>query len=123
MKKFHKNHLWIKIEGNTAKVGLTSFKLADIGALNFLDLPEEGTRVLKDEGFGSYESTKTTGTFISPVSGVITKVNKDILDNPSSYDMMASEEAILELSDINLDEVNELLTEEEYEAYLENIEH
>ncbi len=121
MKKFDKNHFWVEVSGNTAKIGLTSFKLSDLGTLNFVNLPEVGTNITKGEAFGSYESSKTTGDFIAPFTAKVTKVNQTLLSDPSSFDMMSADEAILELDSVNETDLNDLMTQESYDTYLESL--
>ncbi|NLK12757.1 MAG: glycine cleavage system protein H [Candidatus Phytoplasma sp.] len=121
MKKFDKNHFWVEVNGNVAKIGLTSFKLSDLGTLNFVSLPEVGSNITKGEAFGNYESSKTTGDFIAPVTAKVVKVNQTLLNDPSSFDMMSADEAILELESFDEAELNDLMTQQSYDTYLENL--
>lgn len=121
MKKFHKEHFWVETEGTNAKIGLTSYKLSDLGTLNFVNLPTVGDTISMNQAFGNYESTKTTGDFIAPLTAKVTKVNQTLINDPSSFDMMAADDAILELENINPSELDELLTNDAYQAYLETL--
>ena len=80
---YSQNHEWAYVDENTATVGLTEFRLDQIGEVLFLDLPDEGKVVRQGESFLSIESVKIIHDFISPVSGIIMEVNQDLFENPS----------------------------------------
>ena len=80
---YHKEHMWVKVEGNKAICGLTDFAQKLAGEISFIELPEEGDEVEKDSVIGSYETGKWLGKIYAPVSGEITKVNEDVDDDPA----------------------------------------
>ncbi len=80
---YHKEHMWVKVEGNKAVIGLTDFTQKLAGEISFVELPEEGDEVEKDSVVGSYETGKWLGKIYAPLSGVVTKVNEDVEDDPS----------------------------------------
>ncbi len=80
---YHKEHMWVKVEGNKAICGLTDFAQKLAGEISFIELPEEGDEVEKDSVIGSYETGKWLGKIYAPVSGTITRVNEEVDDDPS----------------------------------------
>jgi glycine cleavage system H protein len=78
---YSREHVWIRVEGNLATIGITDYAQERLGEIISLDLPESDTYVERDEPFGSIESTKAVVELISPVSGVVISVNEDITDD------------------------------------------
>jgi glycine cleavage system H protein len=79
---YSQNGEWVQVEENLATVGLTDFRLNQLGEVLFLDLPDEGKLVRQGEAFFSIESVKQIHDMISPVSGTIIEVNQDLFENP-----------------------------------------
>ena len=72
---YSESHEWVKVvEGNTVLVGITDFAQAELGSVVFVDLPEVGTSLKKEEVFGAVESVKAASDLIAPVSGEILEV-------------------------------------------------
>lgn len=89
--KYTKDHEWVKIDGNIATVGITSFALEQLGDVVHLELPEAGEEFDEGDSFGTVESTKTVSDLYMPVTGAIKDVNNDLLDelevlSDSTYD-------------------------------------
>ena len=80
---FHKEHMWVKVDGDTAIVGMDDFSQKLAGELSFIELPMEGDEVSKDEAVGSYETGKWMGKIFAPVSGEVVEVNEELEDDPS----------------------------------------
>ncbi|RKZ20312.1 glycine cleavage system protein GcvH [bacterium] len=80
---FHKEHMWVKVDGDTAIIGMDDFSQKLAGELSFIELPMEGDEVSKDEAVGSYETGKWMGKIFAPVSGEIVEVNEELEDDPS----------------------------------------
>ena len=81
---YSKSHEWIKEEGNEVTIGITDYAQSELGDLVFVNLPEEGDEVTLAETFGDVESVKAVSDIFSPVSGIVSAVNEDILDAPES---------------------------------------
>ncbi len=79
----HKEHMWVKIEGDTALVGLNDFAQKLAGEVSFVELPEEGDDVSKDEVVGTVETGKWLGKLYAPVSGTIEEINEELEDEAS----------------------------------------
>ena len=77
--KYTKDHEWIKIEGDTAIVGITEFAQRELGDIVYVDIPSVGKEVAKEETFGTVEAVKTVSDLFMPLSGSVTDINP-ILD-------------------------------------------
>ncbi|MBU2054886.1 MAG: glycine cleavage system protein GcvH [Proteobacteria bacterium] len=78
---YSREHVWVRMDGDLATIGITDYAQEKLGEILSLDLPEADSYVEKDEPFGSIESAKAVVDLISPVSGVIISVNEDITDD------------------------------------------
>jgi glycine cleavage system H protein len=74
--KYTKSHEWIRIEGDTATIGITDFAQSELGDVVYVDLPNVGRVVSADETIGSVESVKTVSDVYSPVAGSILETNE-----------------------------------------------
>ncbi|MBS1688811.1 MAG: glycine cleavage system protein GcvH [Bacteroidetes bacterium] len=80
--KYTKDHEWIKIEGNTATIGITDFAQHELGDIVFVDINAKGKAISAHEIFGTVEAVKTVSDLYLPVSGTITEVNPELEGNP-----------------------------------------
>lgn len=80
--KYSNNHEWVKAEGNMAYIGITDYAQHSLGDIVYVELPEIGIKLNKDEAFGVVESVKAVSDVFLPVSGTIVKVNEAIVDDP-----------------------------------------
>ena len=72
---YSKEHQWVRIEGNEARVGITDFAQASLGDIVFIEMPSIGASVAKGEQAAVVESVKAASEVYSPISGVVTSVN------------------------------------------------
>ena len=79
---YTKDHEWVKPEDGTARVGMTDHAQHELTDIVFVELPKVGKMVKQGEVLGVVESVKTVADVYSPVSGVVTEVNSDLIDNP-----------------------------------------
>ena len=80
--KYTKDHEWVKIEGNTAIVGITDFAQSELGDIVFVDIQTLGETVNKEEVFGAIEAVKTVADAFMPLTGEITEVNPELEGAP-----------------------------------------
>jgi glycine cleavage system H protein len=80
--KYTNSHEYIRLEDDTATVGITAFAIDQLGDIVFLDLPEVGTRVEKGQTFGTIESVKAVEDIYSPVTGTVMESNTSLVDEP-----------------------------------------
>jgi glycine cleavage system H protein len=80
--KYTRTHEWIRIEGDTATLGITDYAQGELGDVVFLELPQAG-RVLKpEESFGTIEAVKAVSDLFSPLSGEVTAANAQLSGSP-----------------------------------------
>jgi glycine cleavage system H protein len=82
--RYHREHDWARIEGDTATLGITWYAQDALGELVHFEPPEEGTQVAKDESYGEVESVKAVSDVIAPVSGEVIEVNQAVVDAPET---------------------------------------
>ena len=118
--KYHKEHSWVKVDGNRATVGITDYAQESLGDIVYMDLPDVDAQVEADGEIGEIESTKATSTVISPVSGTIVKVNADLEDAPETINEDPYGKGwicVVELDDSS--ELSNLMDAEEYGKFVE----
>ncbi len=115
---YSKSHEWVKEEGDIAIIGLTDFAQSELGDLVFVNLPEEGDEVTVGEAFSDVESVKAVSDVYSPVSGIVCEINEELLDAPEKINEEPYEAWFVKVKDIT--EKEELLSAEEYEAFVES---
>jgi len=79
---YTKDHEWIKIEGNTATVGITEFAQRELGDIVFVDIDTKGKDLSANDIFGTVEAVKTVSDLYLPLAGTITEVNPELEGNP-----------------------------------------
>jgi glycine cleavage system H protein len=117
--RFHKEHEWIRVEGNKATLGISNFAQDALGDVVFVDLPKVGTSLHAEDQLGEVESTKATSTIYTPVTGKIIQANTELQDHPELLNQDPYGKgwiAVLELS--NPGEVDGLMTADQYTEFL-----
>ncbi|HZN44994.1 MAG TPA: glycine cleavage system protein GcvH [Nitrospiraceae bacterium] len=117
--RYHQEHEWVRLEGKQATIGISHFAQDALGDIVFIDLPKVGTQISAGQQIGEVESTKTTSTIYTPVSGTIAKVNTDLKDHPevvNSDPYGKGWMAVITVTDPA--EVENLMTAAQYEAFL-----
>lgn len=89
--KYTKSHEWVKVEGDTATVGITDHAQEELGDIVYVELPEVGRVVSADDIFGTVESVKAVSELYAPVAGEVVAVNEELIGaeadiNESPYD-------------------------------------
>jgi glycine cleavage system H protein len=82
--KYHAEHDWARIEGDTATFGITWYAQDALGEVVFFDPPEVGTSVAKDQAYAEVESVKAVSDVVAPLSGEIVEVNEGLTDSPEN---------------------------------------
>lgn len=80
--KYTKDHEWIKIDGDTATIGITDFAQGELGDIVYVDVDTVDEHVDKDEVFGSVEAVKTVSDLFMPLSGEVAEFNENLEDEP-----------------------------------------
>lgn len=76
------DHEWIKFDNNIVTIGITDFAQGELGDIIFVELPEVGKEIEKDEVYGTIEAVKTVSDLVSPVMGKVVEINDEIEDSP-----------------------------------------
>jgi glycine cleavage system H protein len=118
--KYTKEHVWVKVEGDTVKMGITDFAQDQLGDILFVDLPEEDGEVTAGEVFTEVESSKTNSEVPSPVTGSVVAVNEELDDSPELINEDAYANWIVEVKLSDASELDALLSAADYEAGLED---
>lgn len=116
-------HLWVQVKKDILTTGITAFPLEQYGDFYYCDLPEVGTEVEQLQEIGALETGKEVFTLVAPVSGEIIAVNEELLDN--NLDMINESPYdsgwLFQIRIIDEDELDNLLTAEEYDNYISNL--
>ena len=118
--KYTKTHEWLRIEDNTATVGITDFAQHQLGDIVYIELPEKGAILEKQSSVGEIESVKAVGELLMPLSGKIIEVNSNLVDNPELVNSSPYGPGwILKLEYTNELEINDLFSVEDYKRIAE----
>jgi len=82
--KYTKDHEWVRIQGDTARIGITDFAQQQLGDVVYVDLPEVGRTIAQGDVFGTIESVKAVSELFAPMSGEIIEVNAALKDHPET---------------------------------------
>ncbi len=119
---FSKDHEWLKVEGDIATVGITTYAQAQLGDVVFVELPEVGRTVARGDDAAVVESVKAASEVYAPVSGEIVAVNEALPDAPQTVNEAPETDGWffrLQLSDKA--ELADLLDEAAYKAFVETL--
>ena len=116
---YSKDHEWVKVDGDTATVGITDYAQHSLGDVVYVELPSVGDKFEAHEAFGSVESVKAVSEIFIPISGEIIEANDRLNDTPEAVNNDAYGEAwMIKVKMANPLEADAMLSPEEYEEYL-----
>lgn len=113
--RYSEMHVWVRLEGNRAAIGITEFAVNELGDIVFVELPRVGDTVQFGEPFGSVESVKTVSELYAPLSGKVVEVNEALNDAPQKVNEASYSDGwmiIIELSDQS--ELDKLWSSDKY---------
>jgi glycine cleavage system H protein len=115
--KYTKDHEWIKVEGNTATVGITDFAQGELGDIVYVEIETEGEDLAHEAVFGTVEAVKTVSDLFMPISGKVLEVNPNLVSNPESVNKDPYGAGwMIKISISNAAELNNLLDVTAYKA-------
>ena len=117
--KYTKEHAWVKVEGDTVKIGITDYAQEQLGDILYVDIPETDAEIEAGDILTEVESSKTTSEVPAPVSGTIVAVNEELDDSPENINDDAYAAWIVEIQLSDESQLEDLLSAEEYEAELD----
>ncbi|MCD8178445.1 MAG: glycine cleavage system protein GcvH [Tannerellaceae bacterium] len=117
--KYTKNHEWVRVEGDTAYVGITDYAQGELGEIVYVDITTEGETLGQEEVFGSIEAVKTVSDLFMPVGGEVLEVNPALEEQPE----LVNEDAygagwLIKVAITDASQLEELLSAEEYKAII-----
>ena len=117
---YSEDHEWVREEEDYLVTGVTDFAQEELGDIVFVELPEVEEEFDKDDSFGVLESVKAVSDTFIPVSGRVIEVNEALIDNPELInDDPYGEGWLIKIDPFDDSELDELLTAEEYAAFIE----
>jgi len=118
--KYTKDHEWIKIEGDTAIIGITDFAQHELGDIVFVEVDTVGESLDKEETFGSIEAVKTVSDLFMPVGGEVLEFNEQLEDTPDIINKDPYEEGwIIKVKIADTAELEDLLSAEDYKGLID----
>jgi len=119
---YTKEHIWVKIENDVATIGITDYAQSQLGDVVFIELPEVGREVESGEVIATVESIKAVSEIYSPLTGKIISINEDLANEPSLLNSDPYGDGwICDIQIKDLTEIEDLMTADDYRAYLEAI--
>ncbi|AQL56651.1 glycine cleavage system protein GcvH [Abyssicoccus albus] len=113
--KYSKEHEWVKVDGDKAYIGITHFAQSELGDIVFVELPEIGDSIEKEESFGNVESVKTVSELYAPISGEVVAINEELEDSPEFVNESPYDKAwIVQVSNFKQEEIDALMSAAEY---------
>ncbi|MBB6446043.1 glycine cleavage system protein GcvH [Bacillus benzoevorans] len=116
---YSKDHEWVlQLEGNRVRIGISDYAQHLLGDIVFVENPAEDDEVTAGETMGSVESVKAVSDIFSPVSGKVVSVNEALEDEPQLINEKPYEAWLVEVELSNPEELQSLLNEEAYQAFI-----
>jgi len=117
--KYHKEHEWIRVDGDIATVGISDFAQDQLGEVVYVDLPSAGDPITADETFGEIESVKSVSELYSPISGEIVEINDALADAPETVNADAYGDGwLIKVRMSDTSEADVLMSASEYESFV-----
>ncbi|HEX4424489.1 MAG TPA: glycine cleavage system protein GcvH [Terriglobales bacterium] len=116
--KYTKEHEWIKSDGKSASIGITSYAQGSLGDIVFVELPKTGSEITKGKTFGSVESVKAVSDLYAPASGTVTDVNGELNTAPEKINEDAHSAWLMKITLKDPSELNSLLSAADYEKFV-----
>ena len=117
--RYSKDHEWVKVDGDTATVGITTYAQEQLGDVVFVELPPVGARVTAHQSFGVVESVKAVSDLFAPVSGELVETNAELAKKPELVNQDPYGRGwMIVIKPANAGEWNQLLTAKQYEEHL-----
>jgi glycine cleavage system H protein len=117
--KYSKEHIWVRVEGHKAVIGISDYAQQELGIITAVELPVVGDELEQDDSFGSVEARKTLAELYAPISGPVLEVNKELEEAPEQLNDDPYDGGwliVIEISDS--DELNLMMSAEDYMDYV-----
>lgn len=118
--KYTEDHEWVRVEGDTATVGITDFAQGELGDVVFVEIETEGEELDKGETFGTVEAVKTVSDLFMPVGGKVAEVNEALADEPELVNKDPYGKGwMIKIKMSDSSELDELLSADDYKKMIE----
>ncbi len=119
---YTKEHEWVKVEGDTAIMGITDYAQNSLGDITFIELPEKGAESKQSEAIATVESVKAASDVYAPLSGTVEKVNEALADAPELVNQSPYDKGwFVEIKIKDLREKDALMDVSDYKNYVEGL--
>jgi glycine cleavage system H protein len=119
--KFTEDHLWIRVQGKRAQLGISDYGQIELGEVIALEVPDVGDEIERGEPFGEVESVRTVSELVAPVSGTVTAINTELEEHPRIVNEDPLHEGwLVEIELADEAELEDLMDLDEYEEYAGN---
>ena len=119
--KYTEEHEWIRIDGNTATIGITDFAQGELGDIVYIDIDSIGNELDDNEIFGTVEAVKTVSDLFMPIKGKVLEINSDIESTPEIVNEDPYGKGWIIKIEISEDQdISNLLSDEEYRNMIDN---
>jgi glycine cleavage system H protein len=119
--KYDKEHEWVRVDGDTAYIGISDFAQDQLGEVVYVDLPAVGDELVAGETFGEIESVKSVSELYAPVSGSVLEVNDDVAKSPETINSDPYGAGwMIKLSLADPSQVEDLMSSDDYESFVTN---
>ena len=119
--RFSQSHEWVRVDGATARVGITEYAQAQLGDVIYVELPKPGAEISAGQKFGVIESVKAASDLYSPVSGTVRAVNESLATSPESVNGEPYEGGWMLELELTEQPSTELLDEAAYRSFTEGL--
>ncbi len=117
--KYHREHDWVRIDGDTAVFGVTDYAQETLGDIVFIELPEVGADVTAGTAYAEVESVKAVSDVFAPMSGTVVEVNEEVVDAPETVNESPYEDGwLIKVRIGDPAEADDLMSAEEYDELL-----
>jgi glycine cleavage system H protein len=117
--KFTKTHEWIRLENEVATLGISGYAVEQLGDIVYVELPDQGSDVSKEQPFGAIESVKAASDLYSPVDGTVAEANNDLENDYNVFkDDTYGSAWIVKIKVSEISQVDDLMDADEYEKFV-----
>ena len=117
--KYTKDHEWVKVEGNQAKIGITDYAQGELGDIVYVEIETLEESLGKEEIFGSVEAVKTVSDLFMPLSGTVTAFNEALESSPETVNQDAYGEGwMIKIKMSDTSELDSLMSAEQYKEHV-----
>jgi glycine cleavage system H protein len=117
--RYSKEHEWVRVDGDTATVGITAFAQEQLGDVVFVELPEKGARVRQHASLGVVESVKAASDVYAPISGEVLERNVKVIESPELVNAQPYGDGwMIKVRLADKGELGALLTPGDYRAHI-----